>query len=110
MLITRQHVLTAAQEALAAWGYHALELVGEVSSARLLPGEAYSSHWSVQFQVRKGTDPQAPPVYVRLIVQESLGRLFGRDYEESNTPFAGPLLTTRRTEGRKDPQAVRHPQ
>jgi hypothetical protein len=96
MLITRQHILTAAQEALTAWGYHALHLVGEVSSARLLPGEAYSSHWSMQFQVRKGTDPQAPPVYVRLIVQESLGRLFAQRYEESNTPFVGPLLTPRR--------------
>ena len=95
MPITRQQVLTAAQEALAAWGYHAPELVGEMSSAHLLPGEAYSSHWSVQFQVRKGTDPQAPPVYVRLIVQESLGRLFGRDHEESNTRFVGPLFTPR---------------
>jgi hypothetical protein len=96
MLITRQHILTAAQEALAAWGYQALHLVGEVSSARLLPGEAYSSHWLVQFQAHKGTDTHTPPVYVRLIVQESLGRLFGRDHEESNTPFAGPLLMTQR--------------
>ena len=107
MLITRQHILTAAQEALAAWDYRSLHLVDEVSSASLLPGEAYRSHWSVRFQVRKGTDPQAPPVYVRLIVQEPLGRLFCRIYEESNTPFAGPPLTTRRTEGREDPQVVR---
>ena len=96
MLITRQHVLTAAQEALAAWGYQALHLVGDVSSARLFPGEAYSSHWSMQFQVRKGTDTHTPPVYVRLIIRERLGRLFCRDHEESDTPFAGPLLTPHR--------------
>ena len=96
MLMTRQHILIAAQEALAAWGYRVPELVGDVSSTRLLPGEAYRSHWSVQFQVRKGTDAHAPPVYVRLIVQESLGRLFGRDHEESDTRLAGPLFTPRR--------------
>jgi hypothetical protein len=44
MLITRQHILTAAQEALAAWGYPAPHLVDDVYPARLLPGEAYSSH------------------------------------------------------------------
>jgi|SRR5690348_10161692 len=93
MLITRQHILTAAQEALAAWGYHAPELVGDLYEANLLPGEAYSSHWSLQFRVSKGLDTHAPPVYVRLIVQERLGRLFSRDHEESDTPFAGPLFT-----------------
>ncbi len=95
-MITRQHVLTAAQAALAAWEHQAPRLVDDLYSARLLPGEAYSSHWSLQFQVRKGTDTHAPPVYVRLIVQESLGRLFGRNHEESDTRFAGPLFTSRR--------------
>jgi hypothetical protein len=32
----------------------------------------------------------------RLIVWETAGRLVGRDHEESNTPFAGPLFTPRR--------------
>jgi hypothetical protein len=96
MLITRQHVLTAAQEALAASGYQAPELVGDLYEANLFPGEAYSSHWSLQFRVRKGTDAHAPPVYVRLIIRERFGWLFCRDHEESDTPFAGPLLTPHR--------------
>lgn len=95
-MIIRQDVLDAAHASLAAWGYHHPQLVYDMYSARLLPGAAYSSHWYLQFRVQKGLDRPSPPVYVRMIVREVSGRLFGRDHEESNTRFAGPLFTPRR--------------
>lgn len=91
-MVTRQQVLDAARAALAAWGYHHPQLVDDLYSARLLPGEAYSSHWYVQFRVRKGLDATSIQVYVRLIVQEVSGRLVGRDYEESSIPFTVPVF------------------
>jgi hypothetical protein len=94
-MIIRQDVLDAAQASLTAWGYHHPQLVHDLYSARLLPGAAYSSHWYLQFRVKKGLDALSPPVFVRLIVREVSGRLFSRDHEESNTPFTGPLLTPR---------------
>jgi hypothetical protein len=89
-MFTRQDVLDAAYASLAAWGYHDPQVVQDVSSARLQPGAAYSTHWFVQVRVRKGTDTHSPSVSVRLIVQEASGRLMGRDFEESNTPFPVP--------------------
>jgi hypothetical protein len=38
----------------------------------------------------------SPPVYVCLIVQEAADRLYGRDHEESDTRFVGPLFPPRR--------------
>ncbi len=95
-MVTRQDVLAAARVSLTAWGYQTPRLVHDLYSARLLPGAAYSTHWYLQFRVRKGADTHSLPVYVRMTVQEVSGRLVGRDHEESNTPFAGPLFTSRR--------------
>jgi hypothetical protein len=95
-MIIRQDVLDAAQASLVAWGYHHPQLVHDLYSARLLPGAAYTSHWYLQFRVRKSQDAPTPPVYVRMIVHEVSGRLLGRDHEESNMPFVGPLFTPRR--------------
>jgi hypothetical protein len=91
-MIIRQDVIDAAQAALAAWGYHDPQLVHDLYSAQLLPGAAYSSHWYLQFRVRKGLDAPSPPVYVRLIVQEVSGRLVGRDHEEARIPFTMPVF------------------
>ena len=98
-MVTRQQVLDAAQDALTAWGYYDPQLVHDLYSARLLPGAAYSTHWYLQFQVRKGLDASSSLVYVRLIVQEVSGRLVSRDHEESDTPFPVSLFrpTTRVT-------------
>jgi hypothetical protein len=93
----RQDVLNTALASLAAWGYRNPQLVHDLYSARLLPGAAYSTHWYLQFRVRKSLDVSSRPVFVRMIVWEVSGRLFGRDHEESNAPFAGPLFTPRRT-------------
>ena len=95
-MIIRQDVLDAARALLAALGYRNPQLVHDLYSARLLPGAAYSSHWYLQFRVRKGLDTHSPSVYVRLVVREVAGRLLGREYEESATPFAGPLFKPRR--------------
>lgn len=95
-MIIRQDVLDAARASLAAWGYRNPQLLHDQYSARLLPGAAYSSHWYLQFRVRKGLDAPSPPVYVRMIVREASGRLFGRDHEESSTPFVGPLFSLHR--------------
>lgn len=95
-MIIRQDILDAAQASLAAWGYQNPQLVPDLYSARLLPGAAYSSHWYLQFHVRKGLDASSPLVYVRMIVREVSGSLLGQDHEESDTRFAGPLFTPRR--------------
>lgn len=95
-MIIRQDVLDAAEASLAGWGYRNPRLVHDLYSARLLPGAAYSSHWYLQFRVRKDLDVLSTPVYVRMIVREASGRLFGQDHEESATPFAGPLFTPQR--------------
>jgi hypothetical protein len=95
-MIIRQDVLDAAQTSLAAWGYRNPQLVPDLYSARLLPGAAYSSHWYLQFRVRKNLGALSPLVYVRMIVREISGRPLGQDHEESNTPFIGPLFTSSR--------------
>jgi hypothetical protein len=95
-MIIRQDVLDAARASLATWGYRNPQLVHDLYSARLLPGAAYSSHWYLQFRVGKGLGVSFQPVYVRMIVWEVAGRLVGRDHEESNAPFAGPLFPQRR--------------
>jgi hypothetical protein len=59
-MIIRQDILDVARASLATWGYHHAQLVYDRYSARLLPGAAYSTHWSLQFRVRKGPDGSLP--------------------------------------------------
>jgi hypothetical protein len=95
-MVTRQHVLDAAQTALATWGYQDPQLVHDLYSGRLAPGAAYSSHWYLQFRVSKRREAQVPPAYIRLIVQEHSGGFLVRDHEESSAPFATPVFVAQR--------------
>jgi hypothetical protein len=95
-MVTRQQVLEAAQTALATWGYQDPQLVRDLSSGRLAPGAAYSSHWYLQFRVRKSREALVAPVYIRMIVQEHPGGFLVRYHEESSAPFTTPVFVAQR--------------
>jgi hypothetical protein len=95
-MVIPQHVLEAAQTALAIWGYQDPQLVHNLSTARLAPGAAYSSHWYLQFCVSKSREALDAPTYIRLIVQEYSGGFLIRDHEESSAPFATPVFVAQR--------------
>ena len=95
-MVTPQHVLEAAQTALAIWGYQNPQLVHDLSAACLAPGAAYSSHWYLQFCVSKSREALAAPTFIRLMVQEYPGGFLVRDHEESNAPFVTPAFVAQR--------------
>ncbi len=93
-MVIPQHVLEAAHTALAIWGYQDPQLVHNLSTARLAPGAASSSHWYLEYRVSKSREALVTPTSLRLIVQEYSGGFLVRDHEESSAPFATPVFVT----------------